>query len=41
MTIISYEDFIPQYDFKLPEVYDVAEKCMSYGQDTFSLHGPQ
>ena len=37
MTIISSEDSIPQCDFKLLEVCDVIEICMSYGQDTFSL----
>ena len=25
MTIISSEDFIPQYDFKLPEVCDICD----------------
>ena len=39
--IISSEDSIPKYDFKLPEICDVIEKCMSYRQDTFLLHCPQ
>ena len=40
MTIISSKDSIPQCDFKLSDVCDVVEKCMSYGQDTFLLHCP-
>ena len=33
MTIISSEDSIPKCGFKLPEVCDIIEKCMPYGQD--------
>ena len=40
-TIISSEDSIPQCDFKLPDVCDVVEKYMSYGQNTFLLRCPQ
>ena len=38
MAIIRSGDSIPQCDFKLPEVCDVIETCMSYGQDTLLLH---
>ena len=41
MTIISCQDSIPQCDFKFPEICDVIEKSISYGQDTFLLHIPQ
>ena len=37
MSIISSKDSIPQCDFKLPEVCDVIEKCMSYGQELSNL----
>ena len=40
-TIISSEDSIPQCDFELPEICDVIEKCMGYGQDTLLLHCTQ
>ena len=35
MAIISFEDSMTQCDFKLPEICDVIEKFMGYGQDTF------
>ena len=38
MTILIFEDSIPHCDFKLPEICDCIQKCMSDEHDTFLLH---
>ena len=38
MTIFIFEDSIPHCDFKLPEICDCIQKCMSDEHDTFLLH---